>query len=180
MLPYAAPMQTRRAIPADAEAFVGILATVAEEKRWIGTEPGFDVEERTARVRAEIEAGEARWLLEDDDGQVIGIVGLHPTHARGVLSLGMAIVAPARGRGGGRVLMDTAMRHLVTTDAHKIELEVWPDNGRAISLYASYGFEVEGLRRDHYRRRDGSLRSSLMMARLLKSAAAQSRPGAGT
>ena len=98
----------------------------------------------------------------------IGCLGLHPTHARGVLSLGMAIVAPARGRGGGRVLMDTLLRHVATTDAHKLELEVWPDNGRAISLYASYGFEVEGLRRNHYRRRDGSLRSSLIMARLLR------------
>ncbi|MDP1847139.1 MAG: N-acetyltransferase [Solirubrobacteraceae bacterium] len=94
---------------------------------------------------------------------------------------GMAIVAPARGRGGGRMLMDTALRHIATTDAHKVELEVWPDNGRAISLYAGYGFEVEGLRRDHPRRRDGSLRSSLIMARLLQPAGErQSRPGSGT
>ncbi len=105
-------------------------------------------------------------MLDDDDGAVIGILGLHPTHARGVRSLGMAIVASARGRGGGRVLMDTVLRQLGTTDVHKLELEVWPDNGRAISRYASYGFAVEGLRRDHYRRRDGSLRSSLIMARL--------------
>jgi putative acetyltransferase len=174
-------MRIRRATAADAEAFVAILLTVAEENRWIGTEPGFDVEERTARVRASIEAGEARWLLEEDDGEVIGTLGVHPTHARGVVSLGMAIVAPARGRGGGRVLMDTVLRHVATTDAHKLELEVWPDNGRAISLYASYGFEVEGLRRNHYRRRDGSLRSSLIMARLLTPPAErQSRPGAGT
>jgi putative acetyltransferase len=177
-------MRVRHATAADAEAFVGVLATVAEEKRWIGTEPGFDVEDRTQRVRAEIEAGEPRWLLEDDDGTVIGSLGLHLTHARGVLSLGMAIVAHARGRGGGRMMMDTALRHLAATDAHKLELEVWPDNGRAISLYVQYGFEVEGLRRDHYRRRDGSLRSSLIMARLLPAAGAegggQSRPGAGT
>jgi len=174
-------MRVRRATAADAEAFVGVLAIVAEEKRWIGTEPGFDVGERTERVRASIEADEARWVLEDDDGQVIGNLALHPTRARGVLSLGMAIVAPARGRGGGRMMMDTALRHLAGTDAHKVELEVWPDNGRAISLYASYGFEVEGLRRDHYRRSDGTLRSSLIMARLLPAAGAgQSRPGAGT
>lgn len=174
-------MRARRATVDDAAAFVRVLAAVAEERRWIGTEPGFDVEERIQRVRASIQAGEPRWVLEDDDGAIIGNLGLHPTHARGVLSLGMSIIAPARGRGGGRVLMDTALRHLSTTDAHKVELEVWPDNGRAISLYASYGFEVEGLRRDHYRRRDGSLRSSLIMARLLAPAdEPQSRPGAGT
>ena len=48
--------------------------------------------------------------------------------------------------------------------AHKISLEVWTDNARAIALYAAAGFEVEGLRRDHYRRRDGRLRSTLIMA----------------
>jgi len=176
-------MQVRRATADDTAAFVRVLATVAEERRWIGTEPGFDVEERTARERTSIGDGEARWVLEDDGGTVVGNLGVHPTHARGVLAFGMAIVAPARGRGGGRLLMDTLMRHVATTDAHKLELEVWPDNGRAISLYVSYGFAVEGLRRDHYRRRDGSLRSSLIMARRLPAAdeaPPQSRPGAGT
>jgi RimJ/RimL family protein N-acetyltransferase len=175
-------MRVRRATADDAAAFVRALAAVAEERRWIGTEPGFDVEERVEKVRASIEDGEPRWVLEEDDGAVIGCLGLHPTHARGVVTFGMAIVAQARGRGGGRLLMDTILRHLATTDAHKIELEVWPDNGRAISLYASYGFEVEGLRRDHYRRRDGSLRSSLIMARPLAAPGEppQSRPGAGT
>lgn len=161
-------MQTRRATAEDADAFVAVLRSVAEEGRWIGTEPGFDVDERVARVRRSMAEGETFWLLEDDDGRPVGTLGLHLTHARGVLSLGMCIIASARGRGGGRVMMDTALRHLATTDAHKVELEVWPDNGRAISLYAGYGFEVEGLRRDHYRRRDGSLRSSLIMARLLR------------
>ncbi len=58
--------------------------------------------------------------------------------------------------------------HAPACGAHKIELEVWTDNARAIALYASAGFEVEGLRRDHYRRRDGRLRSALLMARLLQ------------
>ena len=49
--------------------------------------------------------------------------------------------------------------------AHKVELEVWPDNARAIALYLSAGFEIEGFRRDHYRRRDGTLRSAVLMAR---------------
>jgi RimJ/RimL family protein N-acetyltransferase len=161
-------MEVRRASTDDAATIVAILAEVAEENRWIGTEPGFDAAERIARVRRSMDEGETLWLLEDDNGRAIGTLGLHLTHARGVLSLGMCIIESARGRGGGRAMMDTALLHLAGTDAHKIELEVWPDNGRAISLYASYGFEVEGLRRDHYRRRDGSLRSSLIMARLLR------------
>jgi putative acetyltransferase len=76
----------------------------------------------------------------------------------------MAILAQARGQGGGRALLVAIQEHARATDAHKISLEVWTDNARAIALYAAAGFEVEGLRRDHYRRRDGSLRSTLIMA----------------
>jgi ribosomal protein S18 acetylase RimI-like enzyme len=57
-------------------------------------------------------------------------------------------------------------RGLRPGDVHKIELEVFPDNEAAIGLYRSTGFAEEGLRRDHYRREDGSLRSALIMARL--------------
>lgn len=60
--------------------------------------------------------------------------------------------------------------------AHKVELEVWPDNSRAISLYESAGFEVEGPRRDHYLRRDGSLRSFLLMARRIAPPETSPRP----
>jgi ribosomal protein S18 acetylase RimI-like enzyme len=65
------------------------------------------------------------------------------------------------------MLLDALVEHARSLDSHKIELEVWTDNARAISLYATSGFEVEGLRRDHYRRKDGSLRSALVMARFL-------------
>ncbi len=174
-------MQVRRATSDDAEAFAAVVAAVAAEDRWIGTEPPVDVEAFAERMRGEIEAGrDPRWVLEDDDGRVVGTMALSAT-ARGVAGLGMCIVAEARGRGGGHLLMDTALVHALDDDLHKIELEVWPDNARAIALYEAYGFEVEGVRRDHYRRRDGTLRSSVIMARLLADAGAdQSRPGAGT
>jgi RimJ/RimL family protein N-acetyltransferase len=87
--------------------------------------------------------------------------------APGVLYLGMAILPAARGQGGRRAFLAAMLKHARSCGAHKLELEVWIDSARAIALYASAGFEVEGLRRNHYRRRDGSLRSALLMARLL-------------
>jgi putative acetyltransferase len=160
-------MRARPATADDAEAFAEVIRAVADEGRWIGTEAPVDVAERAARTRGMLDRGDALWVLEDSEGRVVGGLGLHESHARGVVSLGMSIVADARGAGGGRALMDAAMAWLAGSDLHKVELEVWPDNARAIALYERYGFEVEGLRRDHYRRRDGSLRSSLIMARLL-------------
>ncbi len=161
-------MRARPATADDADAFALVVAAVAEEGRWIATEPPVDVAKRAALVRESRARGDRLFVLEDDDGRVVGCLGLHQVGARGVVSLGMCIVADARGRGGGRLLMDAAMAWLQDSEMHKVELEVWPDNERAIALYERYGFEVEGLRRDHYRRRDGSLRSSLIMARLLR------------
>jgi putative acetyltransferase len=157
----------RRARPEDAEAMARVMAVVAEEGS-IGTEPPVDLEARAQRFLETIasDGPGAVWVLEDD-GQVVGHAGLHETVARGVLSLGMAILPQARARGGGRALLTAMLEHARSSDAHKVELEVWPDNARAIALYAAAGFEVEGLRRDHYRRRDGTLRSALIMARRL-------------
>jgi [ribosomal protein S18]-alanine N-acetyltransferase len=160
-------VRARPATADDAEAYARVVASVAEEGRWIATEPPVDVAARAALVREWLERGDGLVVLEDDDGAIVGGLGLHPRGVQGVVSLGMCVVAGARGRGGGRALMDAAMAWLADSDMHKVELEVWPDNERAIGLYEHYGFEIEGLRRDHYRRRDGSLRSALIMARLL-------------
>ena len=156
----------RRARSEDATAMARVMAAVAEEGS-IATEPPVDIEARAQQFRETIE-GEgpgALWVLEDG-GQVVGNAGVQEA-GPGVLSLGMAIIPEARGRGGGRALLEVIAEHARVSGAHKLELDVWPDNARAVRLYASAGFEVEGLRRAHYRRRDGSLRSALLMARLL-------------
>lgn len=157
-------MTVRRANANDVQAMAEIMAVVAEEG-WIATEPPVDVDARAERFRDAIEAGGTRasWVL-DDAGRVVGHAGVDE-QVPGVLYLGMAILPEARGRGGGRALLEAIVEHARSCGAHKLELEVWVDNARAIALYASAGFEVEGLRRDHYRRRDGRLRSALIMSR---------------
>lgn len=164
-------LTVRRARPEDAEAMAHVIAEVAPEG-FLGAEPPVDVPARTERFQELIseEPPAAAWVLEEGPA-IVGQAVLHP-RVRGVLSLGMAIVPAARGRGGGRALLEAVLGHAEAADAHKLDLEVWVDNARAIALYASSGFEVEGLRRDHYRRSDGSLRSTLIMALRLPGRAA--------
>jgi RimJ/RimL family protein N-acetyltransferase len=151
----------------DVEAIALTMAALAEEGL-IATEPPVDLEAQARRFREVIEAESptAAWVLEDA-GRVVGNAGVHE-RGSGVLYLGMGILPEARGRGGGRAFLEAIVEHARACGAHKLELEVWIDNARAISVYASAGFEVEGLRRNHYRRRDGRLRSALLMARLLQ------------
>jgi len=148
----------------DAAGAARVVAAVAGEG-FLGAQPPVDVEQRTERFRAIIERGEPAgvWVLEDDEGRQVGHVAVEES-VPGVLGIGMAILPEARGQGGGRALVAEVKDHARTYGAHKISLEVWIDNARAIALYAAMGFEVEGLRRDHYRRQDGSLRSTLIMA----------------
>lgn len=159
-------MNVRRATDADTEAMALVMATVAREGL-LGTEAPVDVAARAERMRGQLADGSATmWVLEDE-GTIVGNGGLHDTSAEGVLSLGVAILPGARGRGGGTALLTEMLGEAEARGAHKVELEVWPDNARAIALYERLGFECEGLRRDHYRRRDGSLRSSVLMGRLI-------------
>jgi putative acetyltransferase len=141
------------------------MAVVVEEERWLATEPPVGIDDLAEKFRASVEWDDHFLFVLEDGGELVGSLGLHPSQTDGVLSLGMWILPEWRGRGGGRMLMEAALAAR-PAHAHKIELEVFPDNEAAIGLYRSLGFEQEGLRREHYRRRDGSLRSALIMARL--------------
>jgi RimJ/RimL family protein N-acetyltransferase len=158
-------MKVRPATIEDCEAIARGMKVVVDEGRWLATEAGTPVEDLEERFRAAVQwDGQFLFVLEDE-GELVGSLGLHPSTVDGVLTLGMWILPEWRGRGGGRMLMEAALA-AVPADAHKVELEVFPDNEAAIGLYRSLGFEDEGLRRDHHRREDGSLRSALLMGRL--------------
>jgi RimJ/RimL family protein N-acetyltransferase len=119
---------------------------------------------------AKVVADEGRWLLIESDIQLTELSGRFRRAIEDenqLLSLGMWILPQWRGRGGGRQLLEAAL-DARPGHVHKLELEVFPDNPAAIGLYGSMGFEEEGLRRGHYRRLDGSLRSALLTARLFE------------
>ena len=158
-------MRVREATVEDCEALGRGMKVVVDEGRWLATELGTADQMTNRFAQAVLNEEHVLLALESDEGEVIGAIGMHPTRVAGVLSMGTWILPEWRGRGGGRLLMAAAM-DAVPERIHKVELEAFPDNEAAIALYRSFGFEQEGLRRDHYRRSDGSLRSALIMARL--------------
>lgn len=168
-------MRVRRATKSDCAALGVAMKTVVDEDLWLATQPPVTPSELASRLEAAVDQDGQLLLVLEEDGRLIGALGLNPTAAEGVLSLGMWIVREHRGGGGGRMLLEAALERR-PPEAHKMELEAFPDNEAAIALYRSYGFEQEGLRRDHYRRRDGSLRSAVVMARLFTEPARREPP----
>lgn len=159
-------MKIRRAEVGDEGQLARQMKAVADEGRWLAMESDRTVEDLTTMFRSSLKEGHIIFVLEDG-AEFVGGIGVHPTSAKGVSDLGMSILPEYRGEGWGRQLVDVAIEAACAEGIRKIELEVFPDNGRAIALYANSGFEIEGLRRDHYLRLDGSLRSALIMARFL-------------
>lgn len=156
-------MQVRDATFEDCDAIGAGMKVVVDEGVWLATEAATELE-LANRFRQVILEGDPLFVLEEEGG-IVGSLALHSTETNGVMAVGMWVSPSHRGRGGGRMLIEAALKGR-PEGVHKIELEVFPENEPAISLYRKMGFEEEGLRRNHYRRRDGSLRSALIMGRL--------------
>ncbi len=153
-------VEIRPSTEADRLALARLFAAVAEERDGIATEPPVDVEARAAR-----------WRLDGDfvavqGGEVVGHI--HVERSRhGFGDLGMAVAKEWRGRGVGSALMAAAIDWAAAQGLHKLSLEVFPDNQRAIALYRKFGFVEEGRLVKQYRRQSGELWDAIQMGLLL-------------
>jgi putative acetyltransferase len=75
----------------------------------------------------------------------------------------MCVAADRRGQGVGSALMVAAIEWSRAQGMHKLSLGVFPHNAAAIALYRKFGFDDEGLRRKHMRRKNGELWDLLEM-----------------
>ena len=62
--------------------------------------------------------------------------------------LSIAVRAGARGKGVGRMLLESGCEYLRSTGAREVKLEVRPDNEAALALYRRAGFKRLGTLRD--------------------------------
>ncbi|MGV9710622.1 N-acetyltransferase family protein [Gordonia sp. NPDC003424] len=162
-----AAFSVREAVADDAVVVSELRARVAAEGRWLGTEPPVDVDDFARRFLDVLDADSSYAVVAvDESGTVIGFVAVF-TVLPGVTTFGMAVALQWRRRGVGGALVDALLAWSRRRDAHKVILEVWPHNEAAIGLYSSRGFVREGLRRSHYRRRNGELWDVVEMGLIL-------------
>lgn len=156
----------RTATRDDFDAWFALYESVAAEGKWIGGELPVDREQRRHGFDATLDDPDATCLLAwTSAGEVVGELGVRMQ--RGIAELGMCVAASWRGKKVGSALMTAAIDWAREHHAHKVTLTLWPHNATAHALYAKYGFEIEGLLRRHYRRRNGELWDAVVMGLVL-------------
>jgi ribosomal protein S18 acetylase RimI-like enzyme len=162
--------EVRQAGESDLDIIVEQTWQVAAEGLWTGTEVPFDRAARRERLASALADESAAVLVactSGTDGRVVVghiWVSIAPY---GVADIGMLVVEGWRGRGVGKLLLESAIQWAANAGAHKMALEVWPHNEAAIGLYRGLGFVEEGRKVRHYRRRNGELWDSVLMGRPL-------------
>ena len=96
-----------------------------------------DLENLPARYAAP----SGRAILLHVDGDLAGCIGLAATRVAGACEIKRLYVRhPHRGKGWGTVLMRGALEHAREAGYDQAVLSTWPDNPKALALYASMGF----------------------------------------
>jgi RimJ/RimL family protein N-acetyltransferase len=164
-------LNVRPAEPGDAARLVDLAREVgAEEEGWLITggewrSPG----EERRYLRWLRHHSDAAVFVAEENGAIVGRLSIardaHPASEH-VADLGLMVAREFRRRGIGTALMEEAERWARGLGVRKLELHVFPHNEAAIALYKRLGYEEEGFRRRHYRRR-GELLDAILMAKEL-------------
>lgn len=163
----AAEPRIRQAAPADAET---LWAAEEATRRTPGLLVGWPGEIPVGAFRAKIDAlaRTGRYIVAEDDGQIVGHALLEPMPMRAnahVFQLTIVVHPGHLERGIGRALLrDQQAWAQGDPRVGKVELNVRAGNLRAQHLYRSLGFVEEARFRQRVRRTDGAFEDDLGMA----------------
>lgn len=136
-------LRVRPARSTDARPIHELVGRIAAERIHIfRTEPP-----ALAAIEAAI-GGDGPYLVAVDGDMVVGQLGIRPAQLEGLRHVGalyMGVDREKRGQGIGRRLVEVGVQACEACGVWRIELEVFPTNQAAKRLYASMGFEEEGV-----------------------------------
>ncbi len=157
--------EIRRATDDDIPDLLDLWEALAAEQM-IAAELPIDRAARSARWKETfLNTSDAVFFVVRDGSALFGAGGLDG--GRGLFTLGMG-VDPRHRRGGvGSALLQACIDWARERGAHKIALQVWPQNAAAIALYEKFGFVREGYLRSHWRRKNDELWDAIVMGLLL-------------
>lgn len=157
----------------DAVQLIDHVKKINEETDFLIREPDefeFTIKKQKSFIKARVNSEINLFIVAEIDGTIIGSCTLSGSSLRREkhkVDLGISIQKQYWEFGIGRSLMSVAIEWSKENHIEKITLKVDTANYRAIALYQSLGFEVEGrLVKDKYLS-DGSYRNSYLMGLIL-------------
>lgn len=157
----------------DAQQLLDHISKINKETDFLIREPDefdFTLNKQKNFIKARINSEINLFIVAEIEGTIIGSCTLSGSTLRREkhkVDLGISIQREYWGLGVGRRLMAVAMDWAKENNIEKITLTVDTSNYRAVALYESLGFEVEGrLLKDKYLS-DGSYRNSYLMGLIL-------------
>lgn len=131
-------MKIRPVLPSD---IPGVRAMLAEYVDWIGLDLAYqEIDEELAGLPGEYAPPRGALLVAEDEGRLIGMIGLRPFDAS-ISEMKRLFVRPeARGRGLAKQLIAQLLNEANAIGYTEIYLDTLPMMGDAQSLYVSLGF----------------------------------------
>lgn len=161
------PVELRRANRSDAD-FLFELITGEETREFLGRPPE-SLEEVLADIeRSEREPDSFGWLVAEADGERVGCASYRVVNERNRIAEGgrLAVHPDFRGRKLGDDIAH-AFQRLVLGELgfHRLEIQVYGFNERAIAHAERVGYVREGVRRQAYEKR-GAWQDAVLFAML--------------
>jgi L-amino acid N-acyltransferase YncA len=90
-------------------------------------------------------------LVAQDSQQILGWAALSPVSSRrvysGVAEVSVYVAAETRGRGVGKMLLQSLVEHSERCGMWTLQAGIFPENAASIALHKSCGFREVGLRK---------------------------------
>lgn len=159
---------------ADAPAFIKFMNQIARETDFLvmdDDEFAYSTKETQEILRRSGEKIDQLCLLAKVDATVIGVVNVKTASAYPISHIGDIFIAVLKdywGHGIGRILMEEVIAWAQEVGVLKrLELTVQIRNERAVRLYQSCGFEIEGIQKRGARTNEGEWLDLYYMGKLI-------------
>ncbi|MGE3800652.1 MAG: N-acetyltransferase family protein [Candidatus Kapaibacterium sp.] len=143
-------LHIRQAEPEDAASVINYIEVISGESDFLSTGPGefeVTVDEEANVLRRFRDTENKLFILGEVKGQIVASLNFSSRNRPRLQhtgSFGMSVRKDYWGLGIGGLMLDTLISWAKETSITKINLHVRPDNDRALQLYLSRGFVLEG------------------------------------
>lgn len=146
-------MEIRRIEREDAQAFIELSHQIEEERPYKLFHEGEQItapQEQEEQIEWFQQSPNRALFVAEDQGRLVGYVmlmGGEYTVDRATVIMVLEVLASHHRRGIGRSLLTETERWARDHGIHRLELGVLTDNTAAIALYTSFGFTLEGTKK---------------------------------